>query len=167
MKIKPYDRHMIHFKSIVIVCVLIRVCSLEIMILVYGRDNIQMVMGSIRMWYTLHIVYFLVAIQLGQNSFRVLFFYCTNVRDVPKVQFMNDVTDIQSSDLLVNDQSCKYVLIGMTTDVKITRDLLYSERSCQSAAILVSESISSHLELPHLIRLSQQFKIRTVDSLTV
>ena len=96
MVVEPYDRHMKHFKSIVVESVLIRVDLLEIVILVNCRHDIQVVMRSVRVRSFLrYIIKLLISVEFGQYRFRMLLFYCLDIGDLSKVQFVDFVTDIQ------------------------------------------------------------------------
>ena len=136
MVVEPYDRHMKHFKSIVVESVLIRVDLLEIVILVNCRHDIQVVMRSVRVRSFLrYIIKLFISVEFGQYRFRMLFFYCLDVGDLSKVQFVDFVTDIQCFNMTLHHQSRKYVLVSMAANVEVAWDLLDCERPYQSTAV--------------------------------
>ena len=167
MVIEPYHWHMMHLKSIMVVCVLICICLLEIMITILCWYNIDMVMRGIWMWRFSHIIKFLVVVKFCQYCFRMLFFNSFYVGNVPKVKFMNDMTDIKCFDFLIDHQSGKYILICVWTDMEITWYFFDSKRSHQSASIIILKCSFCHLKLFSLIRLSQQLEIITIKSLSI
>ncbi len=57
----------------------------------------------------------------------MLFLYCLYVLNVPEVQLVDYVADIEGLDVFVNHQSGEDVLICMATYVEITRNLFYSK----------------------------------------
>lgn len=119
------------------------------------------------MWRVSHVIKFLVIVQFCQYSFRMLLLNCFYVRNITKIQLMNDMTDIKSLDFLIDHQPCKNILIRMWTYMKVTRYLFDSKWSHQSASIIILKCCFCHFKLFPLVRLPQQLKIVTVQSLSI
>ncbi len=157
---------MMHLEVVMIVRVLICRCGLKVVILVHRRHNVNMVVRGVGMRRAGHVVEFPVSVQLGQDRLRVLLLDGLDVRDIPKVQLMNDMADIQRCDLLVDHQPCEDVLIRVTADVEVARDLLDCKRPCQPTPVAFLERLFRHLILLPLIRLAQQLEVSTIQSLS-
>lgn len=142
-----------NLKCVVVVCVLVCVCLLEVMVAINCWYDVNVVMGGVWMWRVSHVIKFLVIVQFCQYSFRVLLLNCFYVRNVTKIQLMNDMTDIKSLDFLIDHQPCKNILIRMWTDMEVTRDLFDSKWSHQSASIIILKCCFCHLKLFPLVRL--------------
>ena len=143
-----------NLKCVVVVCVLVCVCLLEVMVAVNCWYDVNVVMGGVWMWRVSHVIKFLVIVQFSQYSFRVLLLNCFYVRNITKIQFMNDMTDIKSLDFLIDHQPCKNILIRMWTDMEVTRYLFDSKWSHQSASIIILKRCFCHFKLFPLIWLS-------------
>ncbi len=64
MIIEPYDWHVIYLKCIVVKSVLIGISLCKIVVFINGRDNINMIVRSVRMR-LFHVIYLLEPIEFG------------------------------------------------------------------------------------------------------
>lgn len=85
----------------------------------------------------------------------MLLLHCFYIRDVAKVQFMDNMTDIKCFYLIIDHQPGEDVLICMCTDMEVSGDFFDSERSNDPASIIVFKGSFCHIELFSLIRFSQ------------
>ncbi len=120
---------MINFEGVVIESILVRSSTLEVVIFVNCWHDVQMVVRGVGVWRTYHVVELSVTVQLSQDCLGVLLLYYLDIGDVPKVQLVDYVADIQSLDLLVDHQPGEDVLVSVAAYMEVTRHLLHSERS--------------------------------------
>lgn len=156
-----------HLKGVVVVSVLVCVGLGEVMVPVNSGYNVQVVMGGVGVRRTVHVIKLLVPIKFGQHCLWVLLLDCFYVLDISKVQFVDNVANVQSLYLLVNHQSGKDVLVCVRTDMKVARNFFDGEGPCKSTTVIVLEGIPGHFVLFHLVRFPQQLKIPSIDSLSV
>lgn len=144
---------MLHLESVVVVSVLVGVGLRKIMVPVNGGDDVNVVMGCVRMGAVVHVVELFVTVKFGEDCFWMLIFNSFDVGDVTEVQFVDNVAYVESLYMLVDHQTRKYVLVGVGADVKVARHFLNSERPHQPASIVFLECLFSHFVLFHLIGL--------------
>lgn len=107
------------------------------------------------MWRANHVIEFSVTIKLCEDCLRMFTLNCFDVGDVSKVEFMDDMADIECLYFLVNHKPCEDILIGMTADVEVARNFFDSKGSNQSASIILLKCFFCHIILFSLIWLPQ------------